>query len=149
MEKKTNTTINTTKVMDYNNCVWVNHYDRYGELASSTPHATYADAIASVEDMLALINPHFSERLRFTRKSGFSWSAPAGSEIRIETKGDLFKHIADEWVGISANYDIDLDWLDKMTHDKTFLMWLFGVTLLDTKKMFAYADMLYGKKVDN
>lgn len=150
MENKTiNTNNQNNTIMDYNNCIWVNHYDRHGELSTSTPYANFADAIASVEEMLNLVNPRFSEDRQFERKSAFVWGNKRGYAIRIETKGDLFMHIADEWVAVSANYDIDLEWLDKMAHDKNFLIWLFGVTLLDTKKMFAYADMLYGKKVDN
>lgn len=150
MENKTiNTNNQNNTIMDYNNCIWVNHYDRHGELSTSTPYANFADAIASVEEMLNLINHRFSEDRQFERKSAFVWGNKRGYSIRIETKGDLFMHIADEWVAVSANYDIDLEWLDKMAHDKNFLIWLFGVTLLDTKKMFAYADMLYGKKVDN
>ena len=150
MENKTiNTNNQNNTIMDYNNCIWVNHYDRHGELSTSTPHSNFADAIASVEEMLNLVNPRFSEDRQFERKSAFVWENKRGFAIRIETKGDLFMHIADTWVAVSANYGIDLDWLDRMTHDKDFLIWLFGVTHLETKKMFAYADMLYGKRVDN
>ena len=151
MENKTiNTNNQNTTIMDYNNCIWVNHYDRHGELSTSTPHANFADAIASVEEMLNLVNPHFSEDRQFERKSAFVWENKKGHAIRIETKGDLFMHIGDMWVGVSANYaNCDPDLLNEMTHDKAFLLRLFGLTLLDTKRMFAFADEIWGKSEAN
>ena len=147
MENNTNNQNNT--IMDYNNCIWVNHYDRHGELSTSTPYSNFADAITSVEEMLNLVNPRFSEDRQFERKSAFVWENKKGMAIRIETKGDLFMHIADTWVAVSANYDCDPDTLNDMTHNKAFLLRLFGLTLLDNKRMFAFADEIWGKSVGN
>lgn len=145
MENKTTNNQNNT-IMDYNNCIWVNHYDRHGELSTSTPYANFADAIASVEYMLNLVNPHSSDEWHFVRKSAFVWENKRALAIHIETKGDLFMHISDMWVGVSANYaNCDLDKLNETANDKAFLLRLFGLTQLDNERMFAFADEFWGK----
>ena len=136
---------NTAATMDYNNCIWVNDYDRFGNLTTSTPYRNFADAINSTIEAVSTINQYFSERFHYVRKSAFVWENKVGKKMCIERKGDLFLHIADTWVAISAHYDVDMEKVNEMCDNKAFLLQLFGLTLLDNDRLFAYADELYGK----
>lgn len=130
--------------MDYNNCIWINHYRKDGSISTSTPYASLDDALTHIDHLISgfkLCQPEH----QFVQISSTCWANDKGYTIRIEDKGDLMLHIKDTWIAISAHYDIDIT---KAPTEPMFLLLVLALTNLETDKLFAFADKLY-KGTDN
>lgn len=137
--------------MNYAEAIWVNHYDHYGRLSVSTPYRNFGEAIDHVLECVAVLNAHAKkDKYKYTRKGAFVWTAPYGAEIRVQDQGNLFLHIKDCWMLTTAYFDgKEGEWLYSLADEDSFLLWLFGVTGLNSDNLYNTAQQLLAERCGN
>lgn len=144
-----NNTINNTNLIskmkeNNNTTVWVNHYNRHGQMTESIPYQSFADAINATEELVTITNQFMPKHLQYTRTGEFYWEdgRDKGSTIQIQLVGNPLLYLRNEWIAISANYS------DEIPRSDWFINLLYQWYGLDTDGLERFAEQFYEERLN-
>lgn len=127
--------------MKKENTVWMNHYDRRGNMSDSVP----ADITEVMDILIDLVHRYNTvmkgkEDWLYKQVSTFRWENAKGMSIRVESFGNPLLYIKNLWVAISANYPINAE---DINTDEDFIYSLYKEFGTDEKKIEDFAESFY------